>query len=201
MAILKFSPQKNLLLQNIPESLDGKPRRFIFIMILVFLFPAISGAKESIQLYEQEIKAGLLYNFLKYTNWPQTSMGQDNKINLCIYGDDPFEGYLKPMQGRSVNQRIIKISNIHSFSDVANCQMLFVNENSKAEWPELHNSLSGKSILTVSDINNFTKEGGMIEFAHQDSHIEVNFNENEAKNAKLSVQDRLLNLVTIVRGN
>jgi hypothetical protein len=171
------------------------------LVILIMLFCSQTAiAKEGLQLYEQEIKAGLLYNFLKYTNWPAASFDNDNKINLCVYGDDPFSGYLEPMQGRSVNQRIIRIRNIHAINEIENCQMLFVNENNKSEWPELRNYLSGQAILTVSDIKSFTKEGGIIEFANTGGHIAVKLNEDIAREAKLSVQDRLLKLVTIVHG-
>lgn len=172
-----------------------------FIILIGLFYSQTVLAKDDLQLYEQEIKAGLLYNFLKYTNWPAASMGKSDKINLCIFGDDPFGGYLQPMQGRSVNQRVIAISNIHASNEITNCHMLFVNGNNHKQWPELRDSITGQTILTVSDIKDFTKIGGMIEFTEKDNHIAVNLNEDTVKKAKLSVQERLLNLVMIVHSS
>jgi hypothetical protein len=170
-------------------------------LIIMLLFPAVSQAGDDIKLYEQEIKVGLLYNFLKYTNWPADSFGQDNKINVCIFGDDPFGGYLQPMQGRSVSLRTISIRNIHSASEADSCQMLFVNSDEKNNWPELRNYLANKNILTVSDIKDFTSTGGMIEFTRNNDRVNVALNQDVLNTTKLSVQDRLLKLVTVVHGS
>ncbi len=175
----------------------------IYILVVVFLFSASQAqSKDSIRLYEQEIKAGLLYNFLKYTNWPSENLASEsNVMSLCIFGEDPFSGYLQPMEGRSVNQRIIKIRNVNSLNALADCNMLFVNSEEESSWPKLREYLSGKNILTVSDISGFTSYGGMIEFTRNDERVSIKLNQSAIKTTKLSVQDRLLKLATVVSGN
>jgi hypothetical protein len=171
-------------------------KELVILFLLSVLFSAGINAKE-LKLYEQEIKAGLLYNFLKYTNWP-VSDKNDAKIVLCVFGEDPFSGYLLPMEGRSVNQSLIKIRSIHTAEDAADCQMIFLNSAEKKQWPQLKGFIANKSILTVSDLSGFTNAGGMIEFGRKDDHISVLLNKNALTDAKLSVQDRLLKLVTVV---
>lgn len=172
------------------------------LMISAVLFPNASSAKEAVQLYEQEIKAGLLYNFLKYTTWPDANKARQNsKISLCVFGSDPFSGYLVPMEGRSVNQRIINIIYIRAIEEISTCHMLFVNSGEKAKWLELSEYLADKNILTVSDIKGFAQYGGMIELSLKGSHINVVLNQDAVESAHLSVQDRLLKLVSIVRNN
>jgi len=78
--------------------------------------------------------------------------------------------------------------------------MLFINADEKASWQKLHSSLLGKNILTVSDIHGFTSSGGMIEFSRKNDRITVLLNQDAINAAKLSVQSRLLKLVTVVRG-
>src|SRR5688572_16690608 len=92
------------------------------ILLLVLSHSNPASAKEELELYEQEIKAGLLYNFLKYTNWPAAEKSTST-MSVCIFGEDPFSGYLRPMEGRSVNQRVIKIISIHASSEVDKCNM------------------------------------------------------------------------------
>lgn len=168
-------------------------------LVFLFLLAGIPGAYagDGLELHEQEIKAGLLYNFLKYTEWPPAKAGSGS-IVTCVFGDDPFNGYLQPMAGRTVNQREIIIRNIHEIHDADGCHLLFVNAVEKDRWPQLLKALAGKSVLTVSDFPGFADSGGMIEFGHKDSHISAELNLSAMNGAQLLVQNRLLKLVTPV---
>jgi hypothetical protein len=168
----------------------------LFILLLCIVPAANASAEQSLQLLEQEIKAGLLYNFLKYTDWPAGAV-QPSSMVVCVFGDDPFDGYLKPMAGRTVNQREIAIRILHAIGDAGGCQLLFLNASEKEQWPQLRASLSGKSVLTVSDLKGFSDMGGMIEFSHKNDHVSVNLNMDAVAAAQLHVQERLLNLVSI----
>jgi len=166
----------------------------IFCFLALLIVPAIAVA-ETLQLEEQEIKAGLLYNFLKYTDWPAN---HSSSMMVCIFGDDPFEGYLDPMNGRTVNQRSIALRKIHTIPEAEGCQLLFVNANEKGRWPQLHKFLIGKNVLTISDFAGFVTSGGMIEFGHKDTHISADLNIDAVTVAGLRMQDRLLRLVSVV---
>ncbi len=173
----------------------------ILLIIIIMVLPYIAQAKQEIRLYEQEIKAGLIYNFLKYTTWPAASLGRGDKINLCLYGDDTLGNSLQQMEERSVNRKEITITTIYSISDkLDSCHMLFISASRRASWPELQDYLSGKNTLTISDFEGFATSGGMIEFTRKNNHIGADLNQDALTTAKLSVQQRLLNLVHTVRG-
>jgi len=178
-------------------------RRLCLAVLLLLLaggLPLGAQAGEGLQLHEQEIKAGLLYNFLKYIEWPPATMTRNpSTVAVCIFGDDPFDGYLQPMAGRTVNQRDIAVRTIHDFQEADACQLLYVNTDEKDHWPQLRKSLAGKGVLTVSDFGEFANTGGMIEFGRKDDHISVSLNINAVTAVGLHVEDRLLKLVTIVR--
>jgi len=173
-------------------------RRLYRIGILLFLTAGFSlqanATDEGLELQEQAIKAGLLYNFLKYTDWPVLP----SAMTVCIFGEDPFEGHLQPIVGRTVNQREITLRMVHTVNDTQNCQLLYINAAEKQNWPELRKHLTGRSILTVSDFGDFLGSGGMLEFGRKNDHISVELNTEALSAAHLNVQDRLLKLVTIV---
>lgn len=171
--------------------------RYVSFLCVLAAILASPARAENLHLHEQEIKAALLYNFLKYTNWPSGVL-PDASITLCVFGDDPFRGYLQPMMGRSVNQRTITLRQLHHMSGVGNCNLLFVNADEQGKWPALRRTLKGKNILTVSDFDSFAATGGMIEFGHRDNHISAVLNMDAVKAAGLHVEDRLLKLVTVV---
>lgn len=173
--------------------------RFLRLLVLCLCLntqPA-RAAEDSLQLQAQEIKVGLLYNFLKYTQRLDSTSEQD-KITVCLFGNDPIKPYLQPMAGRTVNQREIVVRAVRNIRDAEHCHLLFIGNGEKKHWPEMRNFLAGKSVLTVSDSDDFTDSGGMIEFGRKDNHISVNLNMDALTAAGLRVQDRLLRLVTVV---
>jgi hypothetical protein len=169
---------------------------FLALLLLVgFLTPSWAG--EGLQLHEQEIKAGLLYNFLKYVTWPQGATGG---MSVCLYGDSSFNSYLEPMAGRTVNQQKISVHTIHTPQEVANCRLVFVNDTEGEHWPDIAKTIATQGILSVSDYEGFAENGGMIEFGRKDEHIAVTLNIDATAAAHLHVEDRLLQLVTVIHG-
>jgi hypothetical protein len=156
-------------------------------------------AAERLQLIEQQIEAGLIYNFLKYTQWPaERSARTDVPIVVCLFGGDPFSGHLQPMAGRTVNAQKIEVRSVTRAADIGGCSLLFIHGDQKPNWPELQRTLAGKSVLTVSDFEGFAVSGGMIEFTQLDSRIGVLINTAAVTAAHLEVQDRLLKLARTV---
>lgn len=167
-------------------------------LVSFFLCHALAAHAQNLQLEEQEIKAGLLYNFLKYTEWPAGALSESS-IKVCVFGDDPFDGRLQPMAGRTVNQReIIVRMLLRTVSDAGGCQLLFVNSDNRGQWSQLRAFLKGKSVLTVSDYAGFAEDGGMIEFGHRNEHISAKLNMDAAVTAGLNIERRMLRLVTVV---
>jgi hypothetical protein len=167
-------------------------------LAITLIHPA--RADEALQLAEQKIKAGLLYNFLKYTEWPLGSTdGASSPLVICIYGADPFDGYLQPMTERTVNQRDIKLHPIHEVTEASECNLLIINSHEESRWPQIRNFLANKSILTVSDMEGFAHAGGMIEFGRKNDRISVEINMQAVTASRLRVEDRLLKLATVVR--
>jgi hypothetical protein len=165
--------------------------------VLVLLGADGAAAQDTRRLAEQDIKAGLLYNFLRYTEWPAAAQAGAT-IDVCLYGGDPFEGRLAPMAGRTVNQRVITIRNVRGAASLNSCALVFLNARERAAWPELRAELARRSVLTVSDYEGFARAGGMLEFTRVRNRVGVAVNVEAANAAHLQVQDRLLRLATIV---
>lgn len=179
----------------------------LFLAAYLAITPAISKAQAQAQsasasaaltLYEPKLKAGLVYNFLKYTIWPQGA-GEQDRLRVCLYGGDPFEGYLYPLRGRTAQQSEIAIVHVNSIPDTANCHFLFIHRREAAAMPQILAFLQGRQVLTASDIPAFTRHGGMVEFTMQNQRINVIINKEAVDRAGLRIHDRLLKLARLVR--
>lgn len=154
-------------------------------------------AQESIHLVEQEIKAGLLYNFMKYTDWPADEAQEPRApMVVCLFGGDPFNGRLQSMAGRTVNSHVIALRELHTTDELEKCSLVFVHADAKRQWPQLRAALAEKAMLTVSDFPGFANSGGMIEFTRIENRIGVKVGTVAMMAAHLQVEDRLLKLTS-----
>jgi hypothetical protein len=175
-------------------------RRLIALMTLLTVALASVGsaaASDGVQLVEQKIKAGLVYNFLKYTHWPNAS--PQAAMVVCMLGGDPFDGQLAPMAGRTVSQRMIELRPVRDATDTAGCAVMTIRADHKSHWAAARKSLTGKGILTFADFDGFATEGGMVEFTRVDDRVSVKINTDAVAGAHLQIDDRLLKLATVVR--
>lgn len=177
-------------------------RKIIAIFTAVMLLlPLRCFAQDDsqLQLSEQKIKAGLVYNFLKYTEWPAGKMtSPSSPLVVCVFGaQDPFGGSLRPIEERTVQQRSVKLRYISTIEESARCNMLFVGRNAAAQWPALHSFLIGKSVLTVGDFDGFTRDGGMIGFNTADNRIQIWLNNEAVGAARLHIHDSLRRLAKL----
>jgi hypothetical protein len=170
-------------------------RVFLACLCLAVFMPCLPAqAQNSLQMEEQKIKAGLIYNFLKYTQWPPEAAASSSLV-VCIFSiEDPFSGYLQPIEDRTVNQRSISLRHISRIEDAANCHMLFVGNDEQEQWPALRRSLDKKSVLTVGDFEGFAGNGGMIEFDTKNNRVQIELNPDAASAAHLRIYENLRRL-------
>lgn len=169
----------------------------LIVMAVALSLPA-AAQNSSLRLAENDIKAGLLYNFLRYTHWPTETRNAQPAV-VCIYGSDPFSGRLTPMAGRTVNQRSIEVRSVRTYGEMNSCSLLVVNAAERTRWPQMRAYLSERDVLTVSDYDGFARAGGMIEFTRTNNRIGVRVNTGAIERADLIVQERILRLASAVR--
>lgn len=168
----------------------------LLLALLLLAAPLSPASSQGLVLHEGEIKAGLLYNFLKYTDFPD---GSGASINVCLYGD-PFDGYVNHMSSLTVHEKPISVREVSSSAEALGCQLLFVSSGARGVWPQLATALRGKAVLTVSDFDGFAQSGGMIEFTRNGDHIGALLNIDAVNAAHLHVWSRMLRLAQVVHG-
>lgn len=147
---------------------------------------------------EQTLIAAFLYNFLKFTEWPEDSIG--NEITLCVDKNSAFEE-LKAISGRQVQNKPVQVKFI-TLSDSPNqCQLLFISRDASAdtirEWIK---AASNHPTLTVSNHNGFLDMGGMIALINDGKNLNFSVHLEIARNSGLRLNAQLLQIAREVRG-
>ena len=148
---------------------------------------------------EYEIKAAFLYNFAKFVTWPENTFSdQQSPLIIGILGEDPFEGALKSIEGKMVKGRKIIIKQFNTEKDIDICHVLFISSSEKDRLHQLfNNGLSGKKILTVGNMAQFTQSGGVINFVIRKNKTKFEISRKSVEHAGLTLSSQLLKLAIV----
>lgn len=174
-----------------------KPAALCIILLFcagLLLHGPAARAQDSSSQLEKKVKAGLIYNFLKYTAWPENAGGQSDGFKLCLLGPNPFSGALKPLEGRTAQNKTIAILRVETIEEGRKCHLLFIHSNLDNGLPGFLERIKGYPVLLVSDMEGFADRGGMVELATENGYINIHVNRDALRESGLVIQDRLLKL-------
>jgi hypothetical protein len=144
-----------------------------------------------------QVKAAFIYNFTQFVQWPAHAFaGSQSPLIIGVLGDNPFGTYLEQLvKDEKVGGRSIEIRKFKDADDVARCNILFINTPDAAS---IARSLRSKGILTVSDADNFARDGGMIRLVTANNKIRLQINTAAARAANIEISAKLLRLAEII---
>jgi len=141
---------------------------------------------------EYKIKAGFIYNFARFTQWPEST----SHINICLYGKDNFGSYLDDLNGKMINGKSIKTKRIRVLKSIESCNVVFLNITppDKYNFKRVLNKIKNKNILTMSDTKNATDYGVMVGLVIENGRVGFNVNYTEINKTELKISSQLLKL-------
>lgn len=170
------------------------PGLLIVLMLLGMSRPGIIQASK-----EYQVKAAFVFNFTRFVEWPaETFAAADSPFIIGVAGKNPFGTHLEEIiKGEAINGHPLVLRYFNTADEITACHILYVTLESKEDIKKAI-SHSPAHALTVSDLSNFTKHGGMIGFVTENSKTRIRINLNSAKAAELTISSKLLKLAEIV---
>jgi len=152
---------------------------------------------------EYQVKAVYLYNFGRFITWPANPDSRELKsFPICVLGQDPFGPSLDTtLAGESLDHKPIVIRRISKPQDTTECRILFIHSSASNQLKEILSALDHLAILTVSDMADFSKRGGMIQFVLEGEKVRFEVNLANTENANLTLSSELLKVARVVRRN
>jgi hypothetical protein len=160
---------------------------------------------------EYQVKAAYLSNFGRFIEWPADQSpgeaphaGEGNPpvepFPICVLGTDPFGPALdRALKDETINRAPLVPKRIAKVQDNGGCRILFVAQSEESQLKPILAALNGVSLLTVSDIPDFTKRGGMIQFVLDGNRVRFEVNLAAVQRARLNLSSELTKLATTVR--
>jgi hypothetical protein len=150
---------------------------------------------------EYRLKAAFLFKFATYVRWPaSTDAATDKPFVIGIIGSDPFGSALDDVvRPQKVQGRPIAIRRLNRPEEALNCHLVFVSASEETNLTRILAFLRGAPVLTVSDLDRFAENGGMIGLiTTEDNRIRFDINNAAVERAGLKASSQLLQLARIV---
>jgi hypothetical protein len=181
-------------------------RRMRLSLLLLIVLPFPTGelcAADPQTLSEPQIKAGFLFNFTRFVEWPASAFPTSTSpFLICIVGSQSVTDLLAEIAAeKAVGGRTLKIESMNSTDDLRGCQILFLGVTEERRAARILGSVKGTSVLTVSEVPGFALAGGMIGFVVQENRVKLEMNVDAAGRTGLRVSAKLIAVSRLVSPN
>jgi hypothetical protein len=149
---------------------------------------------------EYEVKATYLYNFIRFVAWPpKVAQAQSGSFAICVLGQDPFGPALNAiLTDETIAGKNIVAQRIPTPQDAVNCRVLFISSSENVRLKQILSTLGDASVLTVSELPEFTQRGGM-GFISEGNRVRFEVNLASAERAGLILSSELLKVAVNVK--
>ncbi len=150
---------------------------------------------------EYQVKAAYLFNFGRFVEWPaKITAAKVNSFAICVLGRDPFGPILDAtIAGETIDGKNVVARRISRPQDAVNCRILFISSSEERQLKEIVAALDTASVLTVSDMPEFARRGGMVQFILEANRVRFEVNLAPAERTGLTLSSQLLKLAIRVR--
>jgi len=166
----------------------------LFLSVLLASFTLFVAAQER---PTHEIHSAMLYNFIKYIQWPNEGDGGDFVVG--VIGDDDVFNTLKGWyDGKSKGSKKYVIKKLASPSEADRCQVVYVGKSKNRDFDDIKNITSGKSVLTVTDGNGMGERGSCINFKVIGGKLKFEINQATVGASNLKVSTQLSSMAILI---
>jgi hypothetical protein len=163
---------------------------------LVLMSGSIAPAQD---VTEPSLKAAFVYNFAKFTEWPEDVLPTAGSFSACVLDAGPVGDALeRAVKGRQVAGRQITVQRVRLGNALRGCHLLFVSGLNQEQVGAVVSSVRGASVLTISDIDDFARIGGIAHVFVENGKMRFDLNLELARRSRLQLSSKLLSLAARV---
>lgn len=154
------------------------------------------GAASSQVATEWEVRAAFLYNFARYTEWPEEALGAaDDPFVIAVLGEDPFGKDLdRTLKDKRLHERPVVVRRAERLAELGRVHVLYVGASERPRLTKLLEELRERPVLCVSDLDDFVRVGGVARFVPVDGRIHFQIDDTTAARRGLRISSHLLKL-------
>jgi hypothetical protein len=177
------------------------------VVVLAWALPVVGSLQaQKASPSEYEVKAAYLYNFGRFVEWPNNggpnaaTAPSGRPFTFCVLGQDPFGRALDAiLVGETINGADAAAVRISKPREAVNCRILFISSSENSQLKAILGALEGTSVLTVSDLPQFSQRGGMVQFVLDGKRVRFEVDLTSVERAHLAMSSQLLKVAVNLR--
>jgi hypothetical protein len=139
----------------------------------------------------------MLYNFIKYIQWPNESEPGDFVVG--VIGDENVFNTLKTWyDGKAKGTKKYVIKKLNNAGEAESCQVVYIGKSKNKDFDLIKTSVTGKSILTITDGNGMGQKGSCINFKVIDGKLKFELNQATVTGSSLKVSTQLSSMAILI---
>jgi hypothetical protein len=166
-----------------------KTKSVVIFLLLLFSAPGWSfskggpGPEGNYTVY-----AVFLYNFIKYTEWPN----DNSKLVITILDNSKAAAEISKMaQAKSIPTREIIVINTSDEKELLASHMIFVPANSSAAFLKMADKLKTKPIMVVTEEADMVSQGASVSFKIVSDKLRFQINSESSKSRGLKISSTI----------
>ncbi|MCZ8353262.1 MAG: YfiR family protein [Cyclobacteriaceae bacterium] len=165
--------------------------------VLLFFAVALVTTTWAQEKPVHEIHSQMMYNFIKYVQWPNEAEGGEFVVG--VMGDDDVLNTLKQWyDGKPKGSKKYVIKKITSPGEAATCSVVYLGRSKSNQFEEIKNSISGKPVLTITNGNGLAQKGSCINFKVIDGKLKFEMNQGTLTSSNLKVSGQLVSMAILI---
>lgn len=178
-----------------------RSRRVICVLLFCLMsFLPASVRGEPLAGAEYKVKVGFIYHFIRFTQWPpETFASPESPIVFYVASKNPAADIMFSLENKEVKGRKIHVRKYAVDEDIGTCQAFFIASDDETFVLPILAQIQGRQILSIGEIEDFTRMGGIINFFVTMDQLRFAVNLDAAEAAGLKFSSQLLMSADIVQ--
>ena len=169
--------------------------------LTLLLAPASLPAADSGAALEYKVKAGYLFNFAKFIEWPASAFpSAEAPFVIGVLDGGEASPILRELfEDKKVNGRAIEVRSVFPETIGKDIHILLVTRAAGKTPEELLRFAGTAPILMVGETSEFAERGGMVGFVREEDAIRLTLNLARATEAGLKVSAKLSSVARLAK--
>jgi hypothetical protein len=153
---------------------------------------------EDLRSNEQQITPAIVYNIARYVTWPTSALTSSNGFVIGLYGHGRSLFSWSSLFGKYLHGHNVRIIRTTDMDELLNCQVVYIESFERKNMLKILAALKESPVLTISEIEGFSRSGGMIALRNISNRMVFEVNLKSARTSGLSISSNILKLAVDV---
>lgn len=168
---------------------------------LLPLLASVAGQGAESAALEYKVKAGYLFNFAKFIDWPASALpAADTPFVIAVLDAGEAAPVLEALfAGKNVNGHPVQVKAVSAASLPKDAQILLVTRAAGKTPEEIREAMGDAPTLLVGETEQFAERGGAIAFVREEESVRLTLCLEHTASAGLKVSAKLSNVAKAVK--